>query len=99
MYAEILDVTPLSLNAHFRAQDSVDSSTSQHLATKLVKESTEESLDINSTLFADINRAAGQAFSGIFVANKMQRQEGRLYIPSATLSSAQKRQLWALISG
>ncbi|NOU51548.1 hypothetical protein HG263_13510 [Pseudoalteromonas sp. JBTF-M23] len=106
MYADILDITPLSLNAHFRTQDAarqcVDANpcngTVEQPFEESPEESLEESLDVNSILFSDINRASKQPLSGIYVANNMQRHEGRLYIPAKTLSSAQKRQLWLLIS-
>lgn len=98
LYAEILDITPLSLNARYRMALNSDHEQAQKHVQSIDKESFEKPLNTDAMLFLDINRAVEQAFSEVIVADKMYCQEGRLYIPSETLNSAQKRQLWALIS-
>ncbi|WP_261592630.1 hypothetical protein [Pseudoalteromonas holothuriae] len=94
LYAEILDITPLRLNAQFRPSSrTVDTPSQRHGEINNA-----HSISRHSILFSDINQAIEQAFSDIMIADTMCAHNGCLYLPADKLTSAQKRQLWALLS-
>ncbi|WP_105169159.1 hypothetical protein [Pseudoalteromonas sp. T1lg23B] len=87
LYAEILDITPLVLNNRYSASDG-----------ELNGGETQQPCHLNSVLWEDIKLATTRELNNVFIAQHIEIQDASLYLPSEQLSSAQKRQLWALLS-
>ncbi|WP_440055274.1 hypothetical protein ACSLBF_03800 [Pseudoalteromonas sp. T1lg65] len=87
LYAEILDVLPLRLNSHF-----------SHLAAEPVNKSEEAAilLTLPQALQQDLELALGHPIEVHQAANVM-LEGNTLYLPTSSLSTELKRELWALI--
>ncbi|CAM4229483.1 hypothetical protein [Pseudoalteromonas byunsanensis] len=87
LYAEILDITPLALNNRYRVNDG------GHDAYE-----TPEPCHLSAILWEDIKLATTRELTCVFKAERIEVQGASLYLPAEQLSSAQKRQLWTLLS-
>lgn len=84
-YASVFGIEKLELNQHFRPAQS--------------EQSVNSSLILSDTLKDDIERAfAPLTINKIVKSSTIEFSEQQLSLPDSTLSSAQKRALWALMS-
>ncbi|WP_372859383.1 hypothetical protein [Pseudoalteromonas sp.] len=84
-YASVFGIEKLELNQYFRPAQSEQSANS--------------SLILSDTLKDDIERAfAPVTINKIVKSSAIEFSEQQLSLPDSTLSSAQKRALWALMS-
>ncbi|MCF6435381.1 hypothetical protein [Pseudoalteromonas sp. MMG022] len=87
LYAEILDITPLVLNNRYCVSDANQNECE-----------TVERCHLSPLLWEDIKLATARELHNVFKAQSIEIQGTSLYLPAEQLSSAQKRQLWALLS-
>jgi hypothetical protein len=84
-YASVFGIEKLELNQHFRPAP--------------LEQSANSSLILSDTLKDDIERAfAPVIINKIFKSSTIEFNEQQLGLPDSSLSSAQKRVLWALMS-
>ena len=95
-YAAVFGIENLELNTHFLPASSENpiSNVENELTPVLL-----ESLELSSSLLADIHRAAVPvAINSVVKGEHMQLTGDQLELPSSQLNATQKRALWALIS-
>ncbi|MCG9767194.1 hypothetical protein L1D59_01080 [Pseudoalteromonas piscicida] len=88
IYADILDIVPLKLNSTFAHLD--PNAVVATAANEL------QQVDLPTVLLQDFELVMGRKIE-VIMGNTIALQDNQLSLPSAQLSTAQKRELWKLI--
>ncbi|MGO2011515.1 MAG: hypothetical protein ACTJH9_06510 [Pseudoalteromonas sp.] len=96
-YSTIFGIENLELNQHFRVVEPDD-----HVSEHEQKErgaQTNPILELSPQLFQDLQRAfAPLEITKIIQSEQLAWQDGMLFLPQSSLSTADKRTLWQLMS-